>query len=285
MPDIRLGVLGFPIGHSLSPRIHAAAYAQLGLSWAYTAVACREDGLVDFVATTDWHGMSLTMPLKKAGFELADWRDPVAEASRVVNTLVRSGPAGQPDPEPSWCGYNTDVAGLVGAIREAEGGLIEHITVLGAGATSVSVILAAAQLGTTSLSVRARDLTQITPLVELGARQGLRVEPVELSSETWNNDTSLVISTIPGHNTGEILVPRELRSRVPLYDVAYDPWPSPLAVAWRAANGRAHSGVTMLLHQALMQVRIFTTGSAMQPVAHEAEVLSAMRAALPAHTL
>ncbi|MCW2748722.1 MAG: aroE, partial [Nocardioidaceae bacterium] len=69
----RCAVLGKPIGHSLSPVMHRAAYAHLGLSdWTYEAVEVDEDELAGFLAGPPWRGLSLTMPLKKVGLALAD---------------------------------------------------------------------------------------------------------------------------------------------------------------------------------------------------------------------
>jgi shikimate dehydrogenase len=72
---MRAAVLGSPVGHSLSPVLHGAAYAALGLSqWRYSAHECDAAGLPGFVAALDagWAGLSLTMPLKRVALEVAD---------------------------------------------------------------------------------------------------------------------------------------------------------------------------------------------------------------------
>ena len=264
----RLAVLGSPIGHSRSPRIHRAAYEVLGLPWEYEAVECGEAELAGWLAarSQDWRGLSLTMPLKEEAHRLATVLDPVAEESGVVNTLMHL--IGD-----TWAGFNTDVGGLAAAIREA--GLdVTRTVVIGAGATAVSAVLAARSLDATRITVLARRPEAARDLAErFGAAHGA------LASGRAEGDATLVISTLPGPAGREIERPTELSS-VPLFDVAYDPWPSPLAERWRAAGGEAHSGLGMLIHQALLQIRIFVGGDPAVPLEREDEVLTAMRAAV-----
>ncbi len=107
----RAAVLGSPVGHSLSPVLHRAAYAHLGLTgWSYGAYDVDEAGLAGFLAALDpsWAGLSLTMPLKAAVLPLLDAASPVVEAVGAANTvLLRDG---------RRVGENTDVPGMVGAL-------------------------------------------------------------------------------------------------------------------------------------------------------------------------
>ena len=104
----RAAVLGSPIAHSLSPALHAAAYAALGLDgWTYTGIECDEAGLPGLLASCDsrWAGLSLTMPLKRAVLPLLDRTEPLAIEVGGANTVVFA-----------WHerhGYNTDVPGMV----------------------------------------------------------------------------------------------------------------------------------------------------------------------------
>ncbi|NEC92910.1 shikimate dehydrogenase, partial [Streptomyces sp. SID12501] len=106
----RAAVLGHPVAHSLSPVLHAAAYAALGLDgWRYDAVDVTEDALVTFLRDLDptWAGLSLTMPLKQTVLPLLDHVEPLAEVVGAVNTvLVHGAGAGR-----TLTGANTDVHG------------------------------------------------------------------------------------------------------------------------------------------------------------------------------
>jgi len=278
-------VLGSPISHSRSPRIHAAAYAALGLPWSYQAIECEEPGLAALLEDRGehWRGFSVTMPLKVEAHRLSRVLDPIAEESGVVNTLMRlDGGAG-------WAGFNTDVPGLAAAIAEA--GLDASRTiVLGSGATAVSAVLAARSLGARQIEIVARNVDALSALVaRFGGAAVNGAAPLHVSATNlatpeaialgapWD-EASLVISTLPGPAARHVELPERL-TRVPLFDVAYDPWPSPLAARWVAAGGEAHAGMGMLLHQALAQVRIFVKGEPSVPLDREDAVLQAMREA------
>ncbi|HLL61587.1 MAG TPA: shikimate dehydrogenase, partial [Propionibacteriaceae bacterium] len=125
----RCGVLGSPIEHSLSPNLHRAAYAALGLDWAYDRFELTAEQLPAFVAGLDdsWRGLSLTMPLKEAVLGLGEV-DPVARRAGGGNTLILDGPRRRV--------YNTDVPGLVWAVRRATAVALPRVTLLGSGATA-----------------------------------------------------------------------------------------------------------------------------------------------------
>ncbi|MEJ3403748.1 shikimate dehydrogenase [Rathayibacter sp. YIM 133350] len=273
MTATRLAVLGSPIEHSRSPQLHLAAYRHLGLDWSYERIELGESALGDFLAARgpDWRGLSLTMPLKDEAFRLARTRDRLAAATASVNTLLW-------DERRAVHGFNTDVPGLVNAVREQEGAALRDVLVLGAGATARSAVVAAAELGAEAVHVAVRTPAKGEALAPLAASVGLRVSVGALDALPDRAD--LVISTLPGGVELAASPPVDLRSEALLFDVAYAPWPSALAEAWEAAGGRAVSGLGMLLHQALVQVRIFVAGDPLAPMPDEEGVLAAMRAAL-----
>ena len=154
----RAAVIGRPVSHSLSPVLHRAAYAGLGLEdWSYERRETDSESLPGLLAELAapvqagpaWAGLSVTMPLKQVLLAHLDVIDPLAEAVGAVNTVVaqRSG-AG----DALLTGFNTDVAGIVGALREAartqtpgssDAHLrIEQAVVLGSGATACSALAA-----------------------------------------------------------------------------------------------------------------------------------------------
>lgn len=284
----RLAVLGSPIEHSRSPQIHRAAYAALGLDWSYTRVRCGAAGLEAFLRGRgpEWRGFSVTMPLKEEAHRIATVLDPVATESGVVNTLFRIVAPG--DAAPRWAGYNTDVPGLAAAISRA--GLDARRTiVLGSGATAVSALLAARRLGAEGVTILARNTAAIADLVArfdgtsepMGA--AVRVSGAALGTGDGTAvagaaDATLVISALPGPVGRGVALPAGVE-RAPLFDVAYDPWPSPLAERWRAAGGVAHPGLDMLVEQALVQARIFVAGEPSLPLPDEAALLGVMHGA------
>jgi shikimate dehydrogenase len=259
----RAAVLGHPIAHSLSPLLHRAAYAALGLEdWTYDAVDVTEEQLAGFVALLDssWAGLSLTMPLKQTVIPMLDHVEPLAEVVGAVNTLIVQSAPGRP----VLVGANTDVHGVVESLREGLGEQrrIGSAVVLGAGATTSSTLAALAQLGCTTAQVFVRSLGRAGVTMRAAHRMG--VEPRFLVMDTPARlldalrTADVVVSTLPpraadpwaeqlGDAVGGVLL-----------DCAYDPRPTALGAAWAAAGGRAVGGERMLLHQATEQVRLMT---------------------------
>jgi shikimate dehydrogenase len=272
----QLAVFGSPVGHSKSPVLHRTAYDLLGLDWDYTSREVTAPELPSIVGNMDasWRGLSLTMPLKGVAFELAGTRDAMAELTGAVNTLRFVGP------DRGLFGYNTDVAGITRALAVIDVTHAPHVHILGGGATAASAVVAAAELGALSVSVLARTPEKSAALVDLGRRAGLTVSLSTFDDLSQLPEPQLVVSTLPGGSAVPVTYSPAVRASAALLDVAYDPWPSSLAGTWTDAGGRVANGLSMLVHQALVQVRIFADNDPFAPVDNEAEVLAAMLASV-----
>ena len=254
---MRAAVLGTPIAHSLSPLLHRAAYAELGMDWTYDAIEVDADGLSAFLSGLDgaWRGLSLTMPLKQAVLPLLDDLSDLARDVEAANTVLLDGGR--------LTGENTDVHGIVAALADAGITRIQRAVVLGGGATARSALAALAELGERSptLVVRSEPLDTMRAAARLGVAPSVTAFAPEVL-----HDCDLLISTLP---PGAADAVAEHARHVPaLLDVVYDPWPTRLAAA---CTGRVVSGAEMLLHQAARQVELMTGRPA---------PLDAMRAAL-----
>ena len=278
----RLAVLGSPIAHSKSPAIQSAAYRELGLPWTYEAIRVDEAGLPAFLdgLGPEWRGLSLTMPLKRDVVPRLATRSGLVDLVGGANT-VRIDDEG-------LHGWNTDVHGIVSALRD--GGVLapRRVLLLGSGATAASVLAALAELGGPRVRVAARTPANAEALRPLAERLGLVLEIVPLEEAVPLEkaigggsaaDPDLVVSTLPGGAAAPGL-PERIRSAATLFDVAYDPWPSALALAWGEAGGRVVPGIEMLLHQAIGQIRCFLTGDETAPLPDEPALLERMRAAV-----
>ncbi|HEX5917211.1 MAG TPA: shikimate dehydrogenase, partial [Nocardioides sp.] len=148
----RCGVLGDPVAHSLSPALHRAAYAELGLAWTYDAHRVASGGLGAFLSGLggEWRGLSLTMPLKREALPLVDRLTDRARLAGAVNTVVL-------EDDGSRSGDNTDLPGAVAAIRERTTTPLATAAILGGGATATSVGLALADLGVRTITVAVRE--------------------------------------------------------------------------------------------------------------------------------
>lgn len=270
----RLEVWGDPIAHSRSPQLHAAAYGALGLEWTYGRRRVNETSFAAELAALDatWRGLSLTMPLKGVAFAAAADLDRRAQLTGAVNTLLLE-PAGPR-------GFNTDVGGIVRALADDGVTAAPRARIVGAGATATSALVALGELGTREVDVVARRPEAVAPLAELGRRLGIEVKTTSFTASA-HSVVPLTIATLPGDAPIPDAVADALaRSGGLLLDVVYGHWPTALSAAWGRGDGVARPGLGMLLHQALLQIRIFHNGDPDAPLDREPEVLASMRRAL-----
>ncbi|MCA1190211.1 MULTISPECIES: shikimate dehydrogenase [unclassified Saccharopolyspora] len=252
----KAAVVGSPIGHSLSPVLHTAAYRELGLTgWSYERFDRDADGLAELVGSLgpEWAGLSVTMPGKRAALGLAKEVTDRAAAVGVANTLTRLGSG-------EWAADCTDVDGVTGALRAA-GGFTggRRALLLGAGGAAAAAVAAFAELGLAELTVAVREPARARDVVLTAEQVGLRVSVERLDSLDLGaaaSEVDVLVSTLPAGAADPHAA--ELARAACVLDVIYHPWPTPLADAVSAAGGRLATGLDMLLHQAFGQVELFT---------------------------
>lgn len=245
---MKCAVLGDPIAHSLSPILHRAGYAAVGLDWTYQAKRVEAGGLAAFVEARDeqWRGLSLTMPLKREALALAAVVSDRARVAGAANTLVF-----EPD---GLHADNTDIPGAAAAIRERYDGPIGSATVLGGGATATSAALALCDLGATEIRLLVRSPERAAETVEAVRRHSSAPSVIVGSLARDFAEGDMLVSTIPATAQDAGLVGRCADMPV-TFDVIYHPWPTPLA---RAARGVLVGGMDLLVHQAALQFEMFT---------------------------
>src|SRR5690606_33745972 len=172
---------------------------------------------------------------------------------------------------------NTDVAGIVGALGDHGVTDVDTAHVIGTGNTAASAFLAASRLGASRVLVSGRSLAGIHALEALGDRIGVHTE-WRLYGAHVPVRADLVINTLPG-DVDPVDVPDADLGAV-LMEVPYDPWPTPRAARWAQRDALVVSGLEMLLHQAVEQVRIFVTGEEGGDLDDEEAVVAAMREAV-----
>lgn len=247
----RCAVLGSPIAHSLSPVLHRAGYAAVGLDWTYEAHEVDESGLAGFLDGLDptWRGLSLTMPLKRAVVPLADELSERARQAGAANTLVLE--------DGRRVCHNTDVTGAAAAIRERTSHPIRSAVVLGGGATATSTILALADLGCDAVTLVVRDAGRAEETLAAAGRHPVRPEVRTTGFDSPAVEADIVVSTIPAAAQTPEVVRLAARSPV-VFDVVYHPWPTPLASSARAEGRTLVSGLDLLVHQACDQFTLMT---------------------------
>ncbi|MGW1195907.1 shikimate dehydrogenase [Streptomyces sp. NPDC002536] len=262
----RAAVLGSPIAHSLSPVLHRAAYAELGLQdWTYDRFEVDEAALPAFLEGLggEWAGLSLTMPLKRAVIPLLGEVSATARSVEAVNTVVFT--------EDGRClGDNTDIPGIAAALRERGIEKTGSAAVLGAGATASSALAALARICTGEVTVYVRSAERAAEMQRWGERLGVAVRTADWADAAEAFAAPLVVATTPVGATDALAASVPERPGT-LFDVLYEPWPTPLAAAWQQRGGAVVGGLDLLVHQAVLQVEQMT-GRVPAP-------LAAMRAA------
>ena len=266
-------VIGSPIEHSLSPVIHRAAWAQLGIDgWEYHRLEQDADSLPGFIGGlgADCVGLSVTMPCKQAVMPLLDVIDPLASAVGAVNTVVPSSGV--------LAGFNTDVTGIASAVRRACSmagrSAPSSALVLGARATASSALAALGELGITSSTVAARRFGGPGSVVAAASRLGVTIEQVLWSDaeavDRAARSADLVISTLPGAAADPLAERLRVREGQILLDVVYSPRDTALRRAFESAGGVVAEGTDMLVFQAGAQVQLMTGRSPDTGVMREA---------------
>ena len=250
----KAAILGSPVAHSLSPVLHGAAFAALGLTgWTYERI---ETGAAELPALVDglgpeWVGFSVTMPGKRAALDHAGEVTPRAAAVGAANTLVRKGNG--------WLADCTDVDGVTGALRVAGFSSGEGAVVLGAGGTAAAAVVGLAELGVRRVSLVVREPARAGETLDAAKRASLEVDVLRWSEADFAalaSESAVLVNTVPPDAVlGEL---DALASVGCVLDVIYHPWPTPLAEAVMARGGRLATGLDMLLHQAFGQSEHFT---------------------------
>lgn len=268
-----LGVLGDPVRHSLSPAMHNAALAALGLDWVYLALPAPADRLAAVVQGLEamgCRGLSVTIPHKQAVAALCRQLSPLAQRVGAVNTLVPLEGGG-------WFGTNTDVEGFLAPLRH-EPWQGKRAVVLGCGGSARAVVAGLVELGFTSIQLAGRraeargrfvgDCQSWAPQL-----QALSWTPADgfmsaLGSAVEHAD--LVVNTTPvgmvsaSQPEAELACPLNaaelaaLQSETTVYDIIYTPRPTQLLRQAAARNCRCIDGVDMLVEQGAAALRLWS---------------------------
>ena len=266
-----VGVLGNPVRHSLSPAMHNAALAALGLDWVYLALPVAAADLATVVAALealDCRGLNVTIPHKQAVAALAAELSPLAQRLGAVNTLVRR-------PGGGWLGTNTDVEGFLAPLGEGNRPG-ERAVVLGCGGSALAVLAGLEQLGFSSIAVAGRNATTLAAL-QAGCRDWLpALEP--LAWTTANDErllqalaqADLVVNCTPvgmastrdpmAANRSPLAAAAldRLRPGSGVYDLIYTPRPTTLLRGAAERGCRTWDGLEMLVQQGAAALRLWS---------------------------
>lgn len=260
-------VIGDPVRHSLSPVLHNAAFAALGLDWVYVALPVQAGNgalAVAAMATLGIDGLNVTMPHKTAAAEAVDRCSLVAARLASVNTVVRSAHG--------LFGENTDGEGFIQALRADEGfdPAGARCLVVGAGGAARAVVLALAGAGAAQVVVAARRSSAAAIAAALAGPVG-RIGTVEeadgcdlvVNATPVGMDTVVVGLPVTGGAAAagapDLPVPaRCLGAGQLVADLVYQPIRTPFMAVARERGAVAVNGLGMLIHQAALSFRLWT---------------------------
>lgn len=258
------GIIGDPVRHSISPAIHNAAYAALGLDWAYVAFEVPAGAgaqAVDGMRSLGLAGLSVTMPHKAAVVDRLDSLSPTARRLGVVNTITR-----RPSDSGGWVleGDSTDGPGFLDSLRSDDGvdPSGKRCLILGSGGAARSVALALAEAGAARVAVAGRRPDAAGACAELAGAVGAAVDPDD-ELEAAVREADVVVNASPvGMKQGDGLPfgvdPGWIGADHAVIDLIYLPGTTPLLAAARSRGAFAANGLGMLISQAARQIEIWT---------------------------
>ena len=243
-------VIGSPVRHSLSPALHNAAFAQLGLDWVYAAFEVspgEAQSALDAMRIFGLGGLSVTTPHKEAVAGAVDSLDHAAASLRSVNTVV-------PQADGSLRGYSTDGAGFVASLAAA-GVEVAGCTVcvLGAGAAARSIVDALGRAGVARVAVINRTTSAAEEAAVLAGGLGVVGRACDIG------DAHIVINATSVGMGGDEMPcdPSALRTGQVVADIVYHPRNTALLRAAKAAGATTVEGLGMLVHQAALQQQLW----------------------------
>ena len=257
------GIIGDPIGHTMSPAMHNAAFKSLGLNYVYVPFKVKSMELrkaIEGIRGLNLRGVNVTIPHKVAVVQLLDKLDPLAERIGAVNTIVND--------EGILTGYNTDATGFLQTLHDRNIEPAEKkVLLLGAGgaARAIGHILTREKARVTILN-RKQDLSWAEDLAaRLSRNYKTEVKALELTAENLkkavNNAEILVNATNLGMSPeiDATPVPAELlRADLTVFDVVYNPLQTRLLREAKAVGAQTIDGLEMLVRQGAVSFEIWT---------------------------
>lgn len=258
-----VGVIGWPVRHSLSPPMQNAALEALGLNWIYVPFEVAPEQIpqaLEGLRALNLVGLNVTVPHKEAVARLVDERSGAAQVLGAVNTIVNR--------EGVLHGHNTDGEGFLRSLREAgEEVRDRRVTFIGAGGAARSVAYAVASAGAAAVTVvnrtpaRARDVAELVSRNTPVQASVAALDSPEAKQAVW--DAQMIIDCTPcgmfPHVDDAPAIPPEwLHEGQCVCDLVYTPRDTVLLKAARQAGARTVEGVGMLVHQGAIALELWT---------------------------
>lgn len=256
------GVIGNPVGHSLSPAIHNAAFKKVGLNFVYLAwqVDAIGEAIIGLRALGNFRGASVTIPHKVAAIPFLTHLEGTAQRIGAINTIVAE--------KGELTGYNTDATGALRALRESGVELkSRRIVVLGSGGAARAIAFAlAGESGAEQLTLLGIDDSELTRLAQdIRSQSTVTVEEGHLDEAALRRilpDSHVLIHCTPvgmSPKSDTSCVPASLlHLNLSVMDIVYNPRETRLLTDAKRAGCKTIPGLEMFLNQAVTQFELWT---------------------------
>jgi len=262
-----IALIGNPVSHSLSPIMQNAAFKYLGLDLIYIAIPCKDKDLelvLNSLKKINCKGLNITIPYKEKVFDLCSEISPIANKLKAINTLKLNS-------EKEWSGTNTDVEGFIYPLKKLNLTKKQSI-VLGSGGAARSVIQGLINLNFSKISVISRNKSSLDELTKNFKNQ-IQIQSLLNSDNQAQNlveEADLIVNTTPvgmktAKNATNVLPYgkdfwRSLNSKSIIYDLIYNPAPTPLLQIGDKKGCMTIDGLEMLVAQGIGSLSFWTDG-------------------------
>ena len=262
-----IALIGNPVSHSLSPIMQNAAFQYLGLDLIYIAIPCKDEDLelvLNSLKKINCKGLNITIPHKEKVFDLCSEISPIANQLKAINTLKLNS-------KKEWSATNTDVEGFIYPLKTLNLAKKQSI-VLGSGGAARSVIQGLINLNLSTISVVSRNKSSLNKLIQNFENQ-IKIKGL-LNNDNQTQDlieeADLIVNTTPvGMKTSQYetnVLPygedfwRSLKSKTIIYDLIYNPTPTPLLQFSAKKGCLTIDGMQMLVAQGVKSLSFWTNG-------------------------
>jgi len=259
-----LALIGNPVSHSLSPIMQNAAINYLGLDLIYMAIPCKDEDLkivVNSLKKMNCKGLNITIPFKQKVFDLCDEISPIAKKVKAINTLKLSH-------DNKWIGTNTDIDGFIYPLKNLDLRKKSSI-ILGSGGAARSVIQGLINLKLSNITIISRNQNSSNELIT-NFKNDIKIKSLlntDIETDDLIQETDLIINTTPvgmnnTKNDDELPFGKgfwdSIKSNTIIYDLIYNPTPTPLLKFCDKKGCKTIDGTQMLIAQGAKSLSFWT---------------------------
>ena len=263
-----VGLLGSPVRHSLSPVIHNAAFNEMGLDWCYLAIPCKPTNLrniANALKDMDCKGLNITIPHKEKAIDLCAKTSDTAKRIGAINTLIKN-------KEGNWEGENTDIEGFIAPLKEITW-TNKNVILIGCGGSARAVIEGLKRLSFKRITIIGRNESKLKTFTNNISKkdndsiiiEGISQKDINLIEYIKNADLVVNATPIGMSNTNlQMEMPlgtqiwNHLRANTTLYDLIYNPRPTPWLENCAKINCNQIDGLEMLIHQGAASLKLWS---------------------------